>query len=376
MAAPAYVPSRPAARGPRCGMALPIALGGIVLIGVLAASGLFLAGMERRAGQGTALADRALETAELGLAGIIMDWDGHRASTVPIGGSWRARREQPEATLEVEVTRLRDRTFWVVGTGLTKRKADHARRRLNAVLRLRVPPVPLAGAVTSGGPISLDGHAIVSGLAERGCVAAGLPDSAAGLVIAAADDALGDLSGVSGAPPVAVDGALGLLGPGPPLAAALAGAASLQLPKDAVPPPTRPAAGAEGCDTALATNWGEPRGIGGVVPCQAYRRIVHARGNLRLEGAHRGQGILVVEGDLSIPGRLEYRGLIVVRGRLEAAGAMDLQGAAVVGAVGDGAPSRFGAGSVVRYQPCEVWRSLTVAGRPEIARDRGWADLF
>ena len=376
MEAHAYNLSRAAALAPRHGLALPIALGGIVLIGVLAASGLFLAGMERRAGEGTALADRALETAELGLGSIIMGWDGHRASTVPLGASWRVRRVHPDATSEIEVTRLGERTFWVVGTGLTERKAGRARRRLNAVLRLRVPPAPLAGAVTSGGPISLDREAMVSGLAERGCVAAGLPDSAAGLVIAAADDFLGNLSGVSGAPPVAVDGAPGLIGPGPPLAAALAGAASLQLAEDAVPPPTRPAAGADGCDAALATNWGEPRGIGGVVPCQAYRRIVHARGNLRLDGAHRGQGILIVDGDLAIPGRLEYRGLIVVRGRLEAAGVMDLEGAAVVGGAGGGTPSRLGAGSVVRYEPCEVWRSLTVAGRPEIARDRGWADLF
>ena len=366
-----------AAFNSRRGLALPIALAGIVLIGVLAASGLFLAGEERRAGQGAALADRALETAELGLGSVIDDWDGHRAAAIPIGASWRSELPRAEADSEIEVTRLGERTFWVVATARTRRKAAHARRRVNAVLRLRVPPAPLDGAITTGAPISLDGGVIVSGSPEQACTAAGLPEpSVAGLVVAASGDALGDLAHVSGTPPVSVGAASGLLAPGAPLAVALAEAASLELPDDAVPPPTRPLAGPQGCEVALPTNWGEPRALGGVARCQPYRRIVHARGDLRLEGAHRGQGVLLVDGNLTIPGRLEYRGLILVRGRLDVGGVLDLHGSAVVAGVPGGSASRLGAGSVVRYEPCEARRSLTVAGRPEIARDRGWADLF
>jgi hypothetical protein len=112
-----------------------------------------------------------------------------------------------------------------------------------------------------------------------------------------------------------------------------------------------------------------------VTPCEAYRRVVHAQGNLRLEGGHRGQGILLVDGDLSIPGRLEYRGLILVGGRLDAGGDVRVQGAVVIGA-GSAVPSWLGPGVVVEYSRCEIGRALTAAGRPVLARERGWADLF
>jgi hypothetical protein len=102
---------------------------------------------------------------------------------------------------------------------------------------------------------------------------------------------------------------------------------------------------------------------------------MHVKGDLRLEGAHRGQGILLVDGDLAIPGRLEYRGLVIVGGRLDAAGEFRVAGGVLIGATSP-SESWLGREVVVQYTQCVFHRPLTAAGRPVFARERGWADLF
>lgn len=359
----------------RDGVALPIALAGIVLIGILAGSGLHLAAQDRRASENAVLAEQALAAAETGLGRVIEEWNGEAAATVATGEGWRLEPSAPGSAASVQVTRLGARTFWVVAEGRATRGAAFARRRVNTVLRLVVPDVPLRAALASDGPVTLSPGAVVSGLAGPPCDVAGEPDSAnAGIAVRAAEDARGDLSRVSGTPPIAeLAGAGNVLGAGSSGRAWLAAAATVVLPDGANPIATRPALADGRCDPTVPTNWGEPRVGGGFAPCEGYRRVIHAEGDLRLEGEHRGQGVLLVDGSLHIPGRLEFRGLVAVEGDLDVAGELHVEGAVLVAGP---AGSWLGPGSVVRFGRCEVDRALTTAGRPRLARDRGWADLF
>ena len=366
----------------RRGVALPLALAGVVLIGVLAASSLFLAGQERRAGESASLAEGALAAAELGLGAAISDWDRAAASALPIGASIALGSPAEGTGVETTLTRLAERVFWVVSEGRATRGHRWARRRINMVLRIAVPAIGVAGALTSAQPVVLAAGSIASGDLTEACgPTVESPAAAAGIVVTALDDAQGDLTGVRGEPPVAADRAAiadlaALFATGSPSHRALVERAAVTLPPDASPAPARPVATAGECDLSISTNWGEPRGTGGVPPCERYLPIVHAQGDLRLEGAHRGQGILLVDGSLRVEGSLEYRGLLLVRGRLDAPGALQLVGAALLqGGDATGAPSWLGAGSVVQYGQCAIHRALTAAGHPRVARERGWADL-
>ena len=368
---------------PRKGLALPLALAAIVLVGILAASGLFLAGQERRAAERAALADRALASAEIGLGQTIADWDRTATSALGIGnGMVLGTAPSPHAGA-VHLTRLADRVYWVVSEGRATRGKSWARRRVNLVLRLAVPEIGIEGAFTSGEAVALAPGAQVGGGVEAPCTeGGGLQPAKAGIVVRAPGNALGVLAGVSGEPPVATDpGAVaslaGVLATGSATHAELVERAAIVLPPGAIPLAARPSATADGCDVGAAVNWGEPREAGGVRECAYYRPVVHARGDLRLEGEHRGQGILVVDGSLTVTGALEYRGLVLVRGRLAAPGTLRLRGAALVlGSGADVNPSWLGPASVVEYERCEIHRALTSAGQPVMARDRGWADLY
>ena len=347
----------------------------MVLIGILAASGLYLATQDRRAGENAALSERALAAAEFALGDVVEGWDGERAAALPVGSAWHRRVAVAGAQAEAQVTRLAPRTFWAVAQGRVSRGRSWSRRRVNGVLRIAVPAVDVDAAVTSAGPVHLATGASVVGLAGPPCDSGETSAEAAGLAVPAHGDALGDLGAVSGDPAVlAGESAAGLLASGSPAHDWIARRATVILERASVPRPSRPSASADACDWPDPANWGEPR-AGDVAGCEAYRRIVHARGDLRLEGAHRGQGILLVDGDLAIPGRLEYRGLVAVGGRLDAAGELRVEGAVLIGGTGPSS-SWLGEGSVVRYSRCEIDRSLTAAGRPVLARERGWADLF
>ena len=359
----------------RRGLALPLALASMVLVGILAASGLYLAAQDRRAGDNAALSERALAAAELAVGHVIEGWDGERAAALAVGSSWRRDLPVTGARAEAQVARLGPRTFWAVGEGRTSRGSNWSRRRVNAVLRIAVPFITVPAAVASAGPVEIAAGASIDGLASPACDTGEMAIPAAGVAVPALGDAAGDLRGVTGTPPL-LAGAAGAGLPAPDSAAhdEIAARATVVLEGSAVPRPSRPSAAVEGCDWSDPANWGEPRAAG-ITACEAYRRVVHARGDVRLEGAHRGQGILLVDGDLSIPGRLEYRGLVIVRGRLDAAGEMRVEGGVLIGAASP-TPSWLGAGSVVQYSRCEIDRALTAAGRPVFARERGWADLF
>ena len=370
-------PIHPGTRRPaRRGLALPIALAGIVLVGILAASGLYLSAQERRAAENTILADRALAAAEFAVGSLVEGWNAEAAAALPTGGGWHHDVPAPGGSAEASLTRIASRSFWAVGEGRASRGGSWSRRRVNTVLRVAVPSVTVGAAVSSAGPVTVAPGASIAGGAGAACEAGEeIPPPVAGLAVPTVADAMGDLSRVTGTPPVLL-GALGagLVESGAPSHAWIAERATVALEAGSVPRPSRPSMAGDDCDPSDPGNWGEPR-PDGLLACGSYRRVVHARGDLRLEGEHLGQGVLLVDGDLHVPGRLVYRGLVIVHGRLDASGEIRVQGALVLGG-GAATASWLGPGSVVHYRRCEVDRALTSAGRPVIARGRGWSDLF
>ena len=146
------------------GMALPLALFALVLIGGLVAVGFAVAQLEQRVGRNTLYAVQAGAAAETGALWVVADWDGQGlAALAPGEGRTLPSLELPGgSSYEASVRRLNDALFAiaVVGTRhdadggtLAQRDVGLTLRRADSALAGALPVMPLAHrAWTPGSP--------------------------------------------------------------------------------------------------------------------------------------------------------------------------------------------------------------------------------
>ena len=146
------------------GMALPLALFALILIGGLMAVGFAVAQLEQRVGRNTLYAVQAGAAAEIGALSVVADWDGHGlAALAPGEGRTLPSVELPGRTsYEATVRRLNDALFAiaVVGTRhdaeggiLAQRDVRLTLRRADRAVAGALPVVPLANrAWTAASP--------------------------------------------------------------------------------------------------------------------------------------------------------------------------------------------------------------------------------
>src|SRR6266568_8370027 len=147
----------------RRGFALFMALGALVVIGVLIAGSSFLSFQETRLGQNQIVETRAFTSAEWGLNKIQADWDKTPNMKMANGTSFDTTYlVNSKDTVKVRYTRLNDETFWIVSEGRAFRgtaglAGRTAVKRVGAILRLRIPTIKAAGAITAGGSVTVKG---------------------------------------------------------------------------------------------------------------------------------------------------------------------------------------------------------------------------
>src|SRR5687768_5635899 len=117
-----FVQNRVRGQQSRPGFALFMALGALVIIGVLVAGSSFIAVQETRLGQNSIVQTRAFSVAEYGLNKIQADWDKTPNLQMPNGASFDTSYASLDGrdTSEVRYTRLNNETFWIVSTGRSK----------------------------------------------------------------------------------------------------------------------------------------------------------------------------------------------------------------------------------------------------------------
>src|SRR5437763_6530175 len=147
----------------RPGFALFMALGALVIIGVLIAGSSFLSLQETRLGQNQLVETRAFTAAEYGLNKIQADWDKTPNLKMVNGHSFDTSYVvNAKDTVHVRYTRLNDETFWIVAEGRAFRgtvslAGRTAVKRVGAILRLRIPTIKAEGAITAGGSVTVRG---------------------------------------------------------------------------------------------------------------------------------------------------------------------------------------------------------------------------
>ena len=376
-------------RPDRRGFALPAALVALLLLSTLAATVHLATRVEARGAARVADGTRALLSAEAGLA------IAENAATrqVPVPPAAGAEVPPPPAApgtrwtvldtvlagvaVRVDALALAAGALLLESQGRVLRGARVvARGAVHVALVPRATLPPLHAALLAG-DVALDDRATVDGGAAPpegwadGCADDTL-DVAGLALIAGGTMARSPGARVEGAPADTVVPRAAAGVPADTAWDALARVADVVLAPGATLTPV-PAAAAGACIAGDA-NWGEPARGGGVAACAARMPVVHARGDLLVDGDGRGQGILLVDGTLRVTGRLDYAGVVAARGGVDVAGGLRVAGALVAAQVRL-APAD-GDDAVVRWSRCSVRTARAASRRHARAPGRAWLQRF
>ena len=374
----------------REGFALVMALGALVIVGTLIAGSAFVVMQETRLGRNQLVQGRAFAAAEFGLNKVQADWDKTPNLQMNNGAMFDTTYSIPgQGTARVRYTRLNNETFWItsegrVGVGSSTDPKSMAIKRVNAILRLRIPSVRANGAITSSGSIDIKGSAQVLGTNTIppgwvGCDATAA--NKAGIVAPpSASVTIQKPTSVIGTPQVlrdslAADSAT-YIRYGDETWNTLQAQANIIIPAGGGPNGVDPVA-LNGACLRGPTNWGEPnRGAGSVAACYNYFPIIYSAGSLHLNNG-RGQGILLVDGDLQINGGFTWSGLIVVRDDFDKGNGNATIYGAVMARDATIADNSFIQGNTTyAYSECALDRAMRGSAQVVQARERAWAELF
>src|ERR1051325_2316015 len=148
------------------GVAMIMALGASVIIGVLMGSGLSPPPQDPRLGGNTVGPARAAAAAELGLNRVPVDWNLADNTALTVGNTRTKTYTAPGgATANVVITRLDGPFFWVVSEGYAGGMGSQAsaRRRYGVLFRLNMPNMNFMGAITTQGNTTVSGNVTVNG---------------------------------------------------------------------------------------------------------------------------------------------------------------------------------------------------------------------
>lgn len=360
----------------RRGAALPLVLLLVALLGTLA--GLTLLGSRIRSLAGERSLDhvRAAAHAHGGIQQALGTWAALAADTLPVGaGMALAPSVRPGLQSTDSILRL-GQTLYLVRSASERVRADGsllARAGIGYLLQLVRPALPESAAVTSAGPVTLQGRALASGYDSlpaaswaAGCPGGGAPRAgvlAAGLT---SDCAGGGCA--QGGPPLQTDPTLTvnrLSQLGGVTLAGLIVQANHQVSGVTVWP--GPALAAGSCDRGTASNWGDPLPVGG--PCAGWFPVISAAPGT-VVGGGVGQGVLVGAGALELAGDIRFTGVVVALGPVRFRDRARVSGAVVaLDSV------TLSDSVVVEWSDCAVTMALIGAARPAEQPQRPWVVL-
>lgn len=379
----------------RKGLALPMAIGSIVLIGMILAGVFFTATQENRVGRNTITQERAFRAAEYGLNNAYTNWNNSVMSKLATGaiatiGDRQASRGFADT---VQVTHLNTNTYLLVSTGYAGSGSTQALHRTSNVMRLNFPAINVLAALTLRGALKLGGSSFIDGhdTPPLGWTDCGPPGpEQPGIAATSSDSSQISLSGcqnfkcVDGNPDVQVNPAAGQpstyfnYGNGITWTT-LTAAATISMPSSSVGSTPNPSiTGGGGCNTGDRMNWGDPVRNSPAGPCESYFPIVYisdSTGNTHITGGI-GQGVLLVDGDLQVDGGFQWYGPVIVKGHLTTQGTGGHFNGAVMAADVDLELNNLLGNALVTYSSCAIADAMIGAAIPKKLTQRSWAEMY
>ena len=370
------------------GVAMIMALGAIVIIGVLMGSVLFVSTQDYRVGSNTVRTARAAAAAELGLNRIPVDWNLADNARLKTGDTLKKAYTAPRgATANVVVTRLDGPFFWVVSEGYAGGMGSQAsaRRRYGLLFRLNMPNMNFMGAITTQGNTTVSGNVTVNGndAAPAGWTGCSGGQNVAGAAISPTTTATfnGGSVSINGSPTVLTTPAAGdtntYFNYGNSNYQSLAASANLTYAGGTLLNGIQPLIVGGVCQAnAIPANWGEPNHTSPAGACDTYFPIIHVLGDLKVTTG-RGQGILLVDGDFTVAGNFAFDGAVIARGGLKMTGTGNkITGAVMAASVSVDDNVSLAGNTSLLYSSCALQAALQSSAYPTQAMQRSWVDLY
>jgi len=369
------------------GVAMIMALGAIVIIGVLMGSVLFVSTQDYRVGSNTVRTARAAAAAELGLNRIPVDWNLADNARLKTGDTLKKAYTAPRgATANVVVTRLDGPFFWAVSEGYAGGMGSQAsaRRRYGTLFRLNMPNMNFMGAITTQGNTTINGNVTVTGndSIPGGWTGCSVGQNVAGAAISPTTSATvnGSVT-LKGNPtvlttPAAADSNT-YFNYGNSNYQSLAASANLTYAGGSLLNGIQPLIVGGVCQAnVIPANWGEPNHTSPAGACDTYFPIIHVLGDLKVTTG-RGQGILLVDGDFTVAGNFQFDGAVIARGGLKMSGTGNkIVGAVMAASVSVDDDVSLSGNTSLLYSSCALQAALQASAYPAQAMRRGWVDVF
>jgi hypothetical protein len=374
----------------RRGIALISALFGVVVLAVMISGMFFTSNQEFRGTRNALVEQRSFAVAEFGLNSEISNWDRARnnlanfaVGAIDSNQVWVASGD----TSWVKVSRLTDRTFWVVSEGRANigNVNLESRRLTSAFVRIAYPSITPRGAITAAGNVRLQGSSRVDGDDQNppgwtNCSATPAPTVPA-VVVPPGKTVTSGSNNITSTPAVVYDSAAAdsntYVRYGSESWNTLTSNADITLSGGLYGSDIEPVGTATTCDKSGNFNWGEPRRPG-IVGCHGYFPIIYSAGSLKLNGNGYGQGILLVNGDFEINGSFEFTGIVIVRDDItKGNGNAKIQGAVFAANLDLQDPQSWITGNQdIFYSKCAVESALTGSAILVRVAQRHWAQVF
>lgn len=378
----------------RKGLALPMALGAIVIIGMVLAGVFFTATQENRVGRNTITQEKAFRAAEYGLNNAYAGWTNNTMSKLANGGvATIVNDNSSKGWLDtVKVTKLNSQTYQLVSTGYAGTGTTQARHRTSNVIRINSPNINVLAALTLRGALKLGGSSFIDG---NDTPPTGWTDCGAtqpkqpGIAATSSDSNQISLSGcksfkcVDGNPDVQVTTAAGdsntyfNYGNGITWQTLTASATLTLTPGQASTAPA-PTVSGGACNQSDMNNWGDPFRNTPAGPCESYFPIVYVAGtggNTHVTGGY-GQGVLLIDGDLQVEGGFQWYGPVIIRGHLTTQGTGGHFNGAVMAADVDLELNSVLGNALISYSSCAITDALLGAAIPKKLAQRSWAEMY
>jgi hypothetical protein len=377
---------------PREGFALPVALGSMVVIGMILAGVFFAATQENRVGRNTINQEKAFRAAEFGVNNTYGSWSNSTMNALAVGGvATIVHDSSAKGWIDtVRVTRLNNNSYWLVSTAYAGSGLAQSRHRTTSAIRIGFPQINFLAALTVHGKIKIGGSSLTTGVDTPppgwACPPAGTtqPGIATDDSTAVNFTSCNNMTCVIGSPKIQQNPAVAdtntffTYGPDANWAT-LTSAATLTFNGSWTLTNLAPAYTAAGdCNTAVMTNWGDPNRASPAGKCEGYFPIIYFGGTgstVHISGG-TGQGILLIDGDLLVDGGFQWFGPVIARGHVTTQGTGGHFNGGVMAADVDLEQNTVLGNAIIDYSKCAIDAALVGAGIPKRLKQRSWADMF
>ncbi len=376
------------------GFAIPVAIFVIVIVSLLALTGLYVAQNNADANKGLRRSWKAFYAANAGAARVLATWDkktyrplepggGHSSEwlDLPDGSQYQTAVLRVDNDVTGRSTLYRLRTTGRPGHGIS------AQRVINMMVRVnRADALCCDGALKVQGNLRIQGTG--SGVKVSG--ADSIPPTWVGQCSGATSDVPGVLvqddddvringrPEIEGSPPLQEDGSIqdqDFTQFDDISYDDLVAVANKRYEGNQTFTNLSPVTSGGNCVEGASFNWGDP--LIPNAPCWDYLPIIHVSGDVHVSGNGYGQGILLVDGDLIVTGEFEFYGVVVVQGSADFRGTTDIHGGILVrNGINADSQSFLRGGTTLQYSSCATAKALTEALVARPLDGRHWFEVM